>query len=124
MADDSRTHALLLSAVTGKSSEGQKQSEHTKPSRLERLLRISTQAPSSDCVEVAFHHAGYDPDLYNNTVLFRLKGAGGVCYNSVLLIFYMLCVDQEPFKTVRFALTRNGPPLDSLEYDTIMHESN
>lgn len=125
MADAGHAHALLSGAVNGRRTGFQKQFERGKPSKLEQLLGNSrSQLSKSECVEVAFHHAGYDPALYSNTVMFRLKGAGGVPWNIASMIFFILCADSDIFNTSRFALSRDRPSFEGSLNNAILRRSN
>jgi hypothetical protein len=78
-----------------------------------------------ECKEIAFHHAGYDPDS-QNTVISRLKGS--VDYNGHVRapIAWMILrnlVDIDTFQRLRFSCTR-GKNLSDLIPDGHLKATN
>jgi hypothetical protein len=101
-----------------------------KDSSSERApnFKISSKPKSADakeCKEIAFHHAGYDPDSHN-TVMFRLKGSksytGGVRGSTVIMMLFIL-LGQEGLESLHFAL-RRGKDFIHVHRNTILKKSD
>jgi hypothetical protein len=91
-------------------------------------FKISSKPKSADakeCKEIAFHHAGYDPDSHN-TVMFRLKGSksytGGVRGSTVIMMLFIL-LGQEGLESLHFAL-RRGKDFIHVHRNTILKKSD
>lgn len=104
--------------------------ELDNPSKMQSIVnKITGKEPRRNgeikLVNIAFHHAGYDPKSFN-TVMFRLKGSkhydGGVMASLALLFFYLL-IDDDTSKFLFLSRIRGGEPLN-VRADTILWDSD
>jgi hypothetical protein len=104
-----------------------KYKEHSYRNHTTKSIISAAQTSTNDiqCKEVAFHHAGYDPD-FRNTIMFRLEGStcygGGVRGSAVRMILFVL-IGEEAIRTVQIGMER-GKALFTMHSDMILSKSD